>query len=464
MDSSPRPVSVGDVLAGRYTIVRALGEGGMALVFEGEHVRLGQRVAIKLIRAELAAHAELIARFEREGRAASKLRSRHAARIFDVDVTDAGVPFLTMELLSGNDLAAELERRGVLPIAEAVAHVMQACDALAEAHALGIVHRDVKPSNLFLTTEGTERIIKVLDFGIATSPLDDDGRLTRTGAVMGTPIYMAPEQFRSAKGVDARADVWSLGATLFELISGRPPFEGSAATVGIAIVGDALPSIHELRADVPEGLAAAIARALEKDREARFQTVTELRDAIAPFAIGAATGEPANAADPGRSSAVVSRDAATVAARDVARSVAEVAHTEIALTAATPAPTTMTDGRRRYPLLALVAAASAATVIAALAWPRHAPAIAPGGAVAEASSTATSAPPAPTVIAAPPPSAAPTTGASAAGAAAVPPAIASARGNATAPLKGERVAPRPPPGTTTTPTTATKPPLFYPGN
>jgi serine/threonine-protein kinase len=459
MNPSARPVTVGDVLAGRYAIVRALGEGGMALVFEGEHVRLGQRVAIKLIRPELAGHVELVTRFEREGRAASRLRGRHAARIFDVDVTDAGVPFLAMELLEGNDLAAELETRGVLPIAAAVTYVMQACAALAEAHALGIVHRDVKPSNLFLTTEGSERIVKVLDFGIATSPFDDDGKLTRTGAVMGTPIYMAPEQFRSAKDVDARADVWSLGATLYELLGGQPPFEGSAATVGIAIVGDPLPSLRALRPDVPEGLAAVVARALEKDRRARFQDVTELRDALAPFASGAALVEPT------RAPAAASPAAPTLAQGDV-----ESARTEIAPSTSAPArseiaPSTVTPalgaggaGRRRVALLAIPVAAA---ILVVAAWPRPAPDVVPRGAGAETPSAATaSAVPPPIVVAVPPPSSAPSADPPAPSVTASVSASGSARPAVIPPPKVERVVPRPPPPTTT----ATKPPLFYPGN
>ena len=450
MVPSSKPVSVGDVLAGRYTIVRALGEGGMALVFEGEHVRLGQRVAIKLIRPELAGHAELVTRFEREGRAASRLRSRHAARIFDVDVTEAGVPFLTMELLDGNDLAAELERRGPLPIAEAAGYVIQACAALAEAHALGIIHRDVKPSNLFLTTEGGERIVKVLDFGIATSPLDDDGKLTRTGAVMGTPIYMAPEQFRSAKDVDGRADVWSLGATLYELLGGRPPFDGSAATVGIAIVTEPLPSLTALRPDVPEGLAAAIERALEKNRNARFHDVIELRGALAPFAHGAALTPPAT---PTR---IAPHDAPTLAPRDAV----ETAHTEIALvrtapTATKPAAPAVEARRPRRALLALPLAAVAAAVVAFLAWPLHAPVSAPVEAArAVETSAAPPPPPPPPIVVATPPSAAALTP--------DPPiATGSSRSTVAPPTKVERVPARP---SATTPLTATKPPLFYPGN
>ena len=405
MDPWARPLSAGDVLAFRYSIIRALGEGGMALAFEGEHVRLGQRVALKVIRPELAGHAELVARFEREGRAASRLRSRHAARIFDVDVTDTGVPFLAMDLLEGNELAAELELRGVLPVSEAVAYVVEACAALAEAHALGIVHRDVKPSNLFLTTEGSERIVKVLDFGIATSPLDDDGRLTRTGAVMGTPLYLAPEQFRSSKDVDARADVWSLGATLYELLSGRPPFEGSAASVGIAIVSDPLPSLRALRPDVPEGLAAAIARTLEKDRAARFQTVTELRDAIAPFASAASV---AAFSEPNTPPAVASPDAPTLAQADrfspparAERSAVESARTDIAVSTTTPAPVPAGPGRRRVAL-----PAAAAAIALAVAWPRRAPEATPAVVAAETASPArASAFPAPAV--APAPTAAP---------------------------------------------------------
>ncbi|MDB5212134.1 MAG: Serine/threonine-protein kinase pkn3, partial [Myxococcaceae bacterium] len=261
----------GSELAKKYRVGKLLGEGGMATVFEGEHMRLGQKVAIKVLHEELRDNAELIARFEREGRALSKLKSQHVVRVFDVDETPNGVPFLVMERLEGSDLDQEIAARGALPIAEAVGYVMQACSAMEEAHAVGIVHRDLKPSNLFLTTEGGARIVKVLDFGIATDALPENGkRLTQTASVMGTPVYMAPEQFRRTRDVDGRADIWALGATLYEMLTAMPPFSGTPSTIGVAVVNDDYPPIEESRPDTPVELRAVIARTLEKDPAKRF--------------------------------------------------------------------------------------------------------------------------------------------------------------------------------------------------
>jgi serine/threonine-protein kinase len=252
----------------------------MSLVFEGEHTRLGQRVAIKILREEHARNPLLVERFEREGRAISRLRSPHIVRVLDVDTTPAGAPYLVMELLEGSDLSAELARRGSLPVAEAVDYVLQACRALAEAHALGIIHRDIKPANLFLAREGTVRVLKVIDFGIARDLPGGDVRLTQTETVMGTPLYMAPEQFRGVRDVDARADVWALGATLYELIAGRPPFVGTAVTIGVSILSDPPQPLEKVRPDVPPALAAIVTRTLEKDRDRRYPTASALGEAL----------------------------------------------------------------------------------------------------------------------------------------------------------------------------------------
>ena len=275
------PPEEGTLICGKYRILRSLGEGGMAQVFEGEHVRLGKAVAIKVLRSELAADAGLVARFEREGRALCKLKSRHVVRVFDVDTLPSGVPFMVMERLEGSDLDAELQRRTQLPIREAVSYLRQACHAIAEAHGLGIVHRDLKPANLFLAVEGDTRIVKVLDFGIVKD--EADARLTHTQMTMGTPVYMAPEQFLSTRSVDSRADVWALGATLYELLAGQPPFSGTATSIGVAVVNDPLPSLEPLRPDLPAGLRRVIETALEKDPERRYPTAQELGHALAPW-------------------------------------------------------------------------------------------------------------------------------------------------------------------------------------
>ena len=299
-DPSPAPFEIGEIVAERYRIVRLLGEGGMAMVYEGEHLRLRQAVAVKVLRAELRDHPDVVARFEREGRAIGKLRSRHIVRVFDVDTTAKGVPFLVMELLDGGSLESEIAARGALPVGEAVSYAMQACAAVAEAHDRGVIHRDIKPANLLLANEGGERVLKVLDFGISKDP-QEDARLTRTESIMGTPLYMAPEQFRSAKDIDGRADVWALGATLYELLAGRPPFTGGGASVAVSIVLDPVPALQTLRVGLPEGLVRAVERALAKKREDRFATVRDLSAALAPFAAALPAPEPQTVARASRS-------------------------------------------------------------------------------------------------------------------------------------------------------------------
>ena len=284
---APETLAVGVVLGGKYRILRPLGEGGMAVVFQAEHVKLGHHVAVKVLRPGLEHDASIAARFEREGRALSRLKSRHVVRVFDVDTTPSGAPILVMEYLEGRDLDAELRARGPLPIGEAVGIVLQACEAMQEAHDHGLVHRDLKPTNLFLAADGARSTVKVLDFGIAgEAPGAGDARLTQTEMVMGTPYYMAPEQFRSAKGVDARADVWALGATLYELLTGEPPFTGTATTIGVAVVTEEARPIEALRPEVPKELCDIVRHTLEKDRDKRVQTMAALAEALSPFGSG----------------------------------------------------------------------------------------------------------------------------------------------------------------------------------
>jgi eukaryotic-like serine/threonine-protein kinase len=182
-------VAPGDTIGDKYRLVRQLGEGGMGLVFEAEHLRLGHRVAIKFLRAEVLAMPDAVARFEREARACCRIRGPHVAQVLDVDTDDGGRPYIVMELLCGRDLEAELGERGPMPLQEAVDWVLQACAAVAEAHAAGIVHRDLKPSNLFLAVEHGTRVLKVLDFGISKIACDDrSDALTSVGLTVGTPL------------------------------------------------------------------------------------------------------------------------------------------------------------------------------------------------------------------------------------------------------------------------------------
>jgi serine/threonine-protein kinase len=282
-------IQEGEILDGKYRIERILGVGGMGMVVAARHLQLDERVAIKFLLPGLLADADAVGRFLREARAAVKIRSDHVARVLDVGTSPAGGPYIVMEYLEGGDLAARLKRHGPLPVEEAVDFVLQACVALADAHGIGIVHRDLKPANLFclLRTDG-QLVIKVLDFGIskvsgATGP-DAGMSLTSTTSVMGSPLYMSPEQMRSARDVDRRTDIWALGIVLFELLTGRPPFLGDTLPdVAIKVATEPPPSVQSLRADVPAGLEAVILRCLQKSPGTRYQDVGELAVALSSF-------------------------------------------------------------------------------------------------------------------------------------------------------------------------------------
>jgi len=282
--------AVGEIVAGKFRVERLLGAGGMGVVVAARHTTLRQEVAIKFLTngARIAGAAE---RFVLEAQAAIRIQSEHVARVFDVGTTDAGTPYIVMELLSGADLGHELDRVGRFSVADAVAYVLQACEAIAEAHAIGIVHRDLKPSNLFATQRPDgSTLVKVLDFGIAkATPLDGGPAITASGAAIGSPQYMSPEQLRDSKKVDPRSDIWSLGVTLHELVAGEPPFRGeTAGAVWAAIAADAPTRLRDARADAPAELEAVILSCLEKKPALRLPDVGALARALEPFAEGAA--------------------------------------------------------------------------------------------------------------------------------------------------------------------------------
>ena len=268
-----RSVAAGNVLAGKFRIEGVIGVGGMGLVVAAHHLALDQRVALKLMLPELlAARPDLAQRFLREARTAARLRSEHVTRVFDVGTLDDGAPYIVMELLEGMDLATCLRRSGPLSVSTVAALVQQATSAVAEAHSLGIVHRDLKPANLFLTRRRDgSLLLKVLDLGICKLAGGDAERTTHPSEVIGTPAYMAPEQRRDASTADARADVWSLGIILYELISGRLP---ELATGCPALAAT----------DVPPGFDDVIARCLAPVPADRFAGAAELGAALASYA------------------------------------------------------------------------------------------------------------------------------------------------------------------------------------
>jgi serine/threonine-protein kinase len=280
-------ISPGDVLAGKYRVERVLGEGGMGVVVAAHHLQLDQKVALKFLLPVALTSPDSAARFLREARAVARIRSEHVARVIDFGQLENGSPYIVMEYLEGSDLSVWLEQRGSLPVAQAIDFVLQSCEAIAEAHALGIIHRDLKPANLFCIRRSDGRFsIKVLDFGISKVTLGEASGhdITQTNALMGSPAYMSPEQMMRSKGVDARADIWSLGVILFQLLTGRLPFLAQAVTeLAIKVANEPAPPLRTLRPESPERLEQVVARCLEKDRTARFQTVGELAIALREF-------------------------------------------------------------------------------------------------------------------------------------------------------------------------------------
>jgi serine/threonine protein kinase len=303
------PVAPGEVIAKKYRVADLVAVGGMGIIVAAEHLQLGQRVAIKvLLPSEAEDAAQSVPRFLREARAAAALRSDHVVRIYDMGTLDSGLPFMVMELLAGQDLRRLVKTEGPLQPEQAVDYLLQAADAIGEAHAVGIVHRDLKPSNLFMTRRSDGKaLIKVLDFGISKSadPLAD-GALTTTRAMIGSPLYMSPEQIRDAKSVDGRTDIWSLGVILHELLSGRSAFRGeSLPAICAAIAADPPASLGEVRTDVPPELEAVVLRCLEKDPARRYQSVGELRAALGGHETVAIGNAPTLPAPPGSGRAVL---------------------------------------------------------------------------------------------------------------------------------------------------------------
>ena len=285
--SAKLPLSPGDVVAG-YAVERVIGLGGMAVVAVGAHTTERHRVAIKMLLPDNAKNQEVRKRFEREHRTLASLHSEHVPRAFGTGEHD-GLPFMLVEYLDGTDLGEHLKEKGPLEVETAINYALQACHAIAEAHALGIVHRDLKPANLFLTrrTDGTP-CIKLLDFGISKLSEEargsEDSLVTRTRAVMGSPFYMSPEQMLSSRDVDARTDVWSLGVTLYELLTKTLPF-AAEDTDGVChrILHDQPTPLRKLRPTYPAELEAVLARALERNPSRRFQTIANFADRLVPL-------------------------------------------------------------------------------------------------------------------------------------------------------------------------------------
>jgi eukaryotic-like serine/threonine-protein kinase len=286
----PEDYAVGSVLAGKFRIERVIGVGSMGVVLAATHLGIDEKVAIKFIRAEVQKLPGILTRFAREAKAAVRLKSEHIAQVLDVGVSDSIGPYIVMEYLDGQNLAEILETQGPLEIRRAVHYVMQACEALAVAHANGITHRDIKPENLFVTRQGDRELVKLLDFGISKAALTgkvfgDELSDGDSSCLLGTPLYMSPEQIRSTAEVHHPTDIWSLGAVLYELITGRSAFVAdSVAQVWNRILETNPGPLAHYCPHAPAELQAVIDRCLEKDPGRRFSNVADLAIALQPFA------------------------------------------------------------------------------------------------------------------------------------------------------------------------------------
>ena len=281
---------LGAVVCAKYRVERLIGRGGMGTVMLAHHLRLDESVALKFLNPQAMKKPDVVARFEREARAVVKLKSPHVTRVLDVEVAENGTPFIVMEYLEGQTLAGLVRGGAALPVDLAVEYMLQACEAVAEAHAMGIVHRDLKPGNLFLTTGADgSAVVKVLDFGVSKfGALDKTSGAeieTLPDAVVGSPPYMSPEQLRSSKQVDARTDIWSIGVVLFEIVTGRMPFAADNLHehyTKLMLEDAPLPS--QVRADLPAKLDAIVGKCLEREAVDRYANVGELARDLAELA------------------------------------------------------------------------------------------------------------------------------------------------------------------------------------
>ncbi len=281
------PIAPGEVVADKYRIVRRLGQGGMGAVFEAQHTLLERRFAIKFLRPQLAGSADMLTRFRREALAAGRVEHDHVVAVTDFGVLPTGVPYLVMEYLAGEPLSALLQREGPLTVPRAVSLVVQACSGVMAAHAQGVVHRDLKPDNLFVCLRGGREHVKVVDFGIAKLKWDSacGTTITRTGASLGTPHYMSPEQARGESSLDQRTDVYSLGAVLYECLCGRRPHPGNTYNGILFHILTRQPvPLAEQEPMVPPGLASVVERAMAPAVGDRYGRISELWHALLPYA------------------------------------------------------------------------------------------------------------------------------------------------------------------------------------
>lgn len=286
--------SSGDVIADKYRIVRMIGRGGVGEVYEGENLRIRRKVAIKTLRAEFLAKSDVVQRFEREAQAAGRIGSAHIVEVLDLGDMPDGSRYLVMEFLEGQTLSKHIKGAGRLGAVEAAQILMQILEGLGAAHAAGIVHRDLKPANVVLTTKAGEHFAKILDFGVSkfNTLASDELAMTKTGAVVGTPYYMAPEQAKGARGVDGRADLYAVGVIAYECVTGQVPF--SAQTFNellFKIVLETPPPIESFVSDLDPDFASIVRKAMAREPNQRFQTAAELQQSLSDWLVRVTSGK-----------------------------------------------------------------------------------------------------------------------------------------------------------------------------
>jgi len=273
--------TAGMLVSNNVRLVSPLAEGGMGSVWVADHLGLSTQVAVKFIAEEISKHKISVERFKREASAAAQIRSQHVVQVFDHGITEDGVPYIVMELMEGEDLGKRVERLGPLSVEMTVQVVSQACRALNRARALGIVHRDIKPDNLFICESDGEFLIKILDFGVAKKTSEFSSGVTTTGVIVGTPSYMSPEQVLSSKDVDGRSDIWSLGVVAYHCLTGKVPFDGETfGALAVAINAGTYPPLTQVCPHLPPVLDQWLSVALAKDRDRRFATAKEMSAAL----------------------------------------------------------------------------------------------------------------------------------------------------------------------------------------
>ena len=359
----------GQVVAGKFRLDAVIGRGGMGSVWSATHVGLGHRLAIKLIAREYVRSPEALRRFEAEAKAAARLQSRHVVQVFDNGTLDDGTPFIAMELLSGQSVAARIEHRGPLKLADTVEIMAQCCKALGRAHAAGIVHRDIKPDNIFLAREPDDDadVAKLLDFGVAKIAMElaSDSQVTGTGALLGTPLYMSPEQIRGARDVDLRADLYSLGLVAYTMLTGSEAVAGETfGDLLINICTKPLPSLVTAVPSLPYAMEGWFQRACAREPGGRFASAQELIDALRTVAGAASRSGPSPVAVL-PASTLESAGAAVPASPSFGHSAA------VAPTLAAPAVTTSPSLHQGAPIPPMLSQSAAAVSVTAAGVPRR---------------------------------------------------------------------------------------------